>query len=246
MKTQHQISTLARTKKVLRSTVVFILITGGLLFCSGCTIEAVNLNRQAQVYLDYNHYDQAEELLKKSLEIDFENAASHFWLAQCYEATGQTQKAIWEYQDAVRFNPSFELGQMFYIRALYRDGQEEKSLEATKLFIENKEAAARDFIRIAQEFLANKMDKHAIIAYHGAARSEPHNPVPFLAVSEYYFDKGNTDKGTDYLVRAFKVDPYYPGIARKLGEQGLRVDIPQPKMFHQPSEVEQRLFELEL
>ncbi|MCK5270840.1 MAG: tetratricopeptide repeat protein [Sedimentisphaerales bacterium] len=214
--------------------------------CCGCGVEAVRLTQQAQIYCKYGEYDKARELLEKSIEADYENPASHYWMARCYDSLGDRAKALWEYELAVRFDPAMELAQMAYIKALYNNNQVAKSVDATVLFLKHKDAAARDFMRLAENFLEAGMEKHALHCYHAGARAEPNNAVPFLAVADYFFGKPDKDKGVEYLVKAFKVDPCYPGLARRLGEHNMRVSVPEPPLFPSRSKIEEELYELEL
>ena len=214
--------------------------------CRGCGVEAVRLTQQAQVYFKYGEYDKAQELLEKSIKADYENPATHYWMARCYESLGDKTKTLWEYELAVRFDPAMELAQMAYIKALYNDNQAAKSVDATVLFLKHKEAAARDFMRLAENFLEAGMEKQTLLCYHAGARSEPHNAVPFMTVADYFFSKGNEGKGVEYLVKAFKVDPYYPGLAGRLGKHNMRVDVPEPPLFPGRSKIEEELYDLKL
>ena len=228
-------------KMLVTLTLTVLLITGG---CVN-TLDAVRMNRQAQVYFNHNDYDNAEQLLQQSLDVDFENPASHYWLGRCYQVKGNQAKEIRQYRLAAQFAPSMELAQMALIMALHRTGQTEKSLQATEQFLAHKEAPATDFLRLAADFDAQDMPRHLVLASKAAANAEPHNPKPLLFLADYYFEKDDADQGLEYLVKAFKVDPVYPGLARRLGEHGLRVDIPQPTFFPPPrSKVEQEIFEL--
>jgi len=227
----------------IRSTTILILV---LIVCQGCTFDAVRLNRRAQVYIKHNQYDMAKKVLTESLESDYENSASHYWLGLCHETLNDQANAIWEYELAVRFDPAMDVAQMAYIKALYRNNQIDKSIEATNFFLEHKDAAASEFVPLAESFFSDQMEQHAILTYLAAAKAEPHNAEPLMTLAEHFFTQGNDEKAIDHLILAFKADPYYPGLARRLGELGFRVDIPQPKMFHRPSELEQDITNIEI
>lgn len=208
-------------------------------------IDAVRLNRKAQVYIKYGHYDRAAEVLTASLDADFENPASHYWLGQCYETQGRQDKAIYEYRLAVRFAPSMELAQRALITILHRTDRVDESILATKSFLQYKSGPAYNVMRLAETFVAQEMEQQAILAYQRAQQLEPTNPKPSLALADYYFDRADEEKGIDYLTQAFMADPLYPGLARRLGEHGRRVEIPEPPMFHVPSALQRELAELE-
>lgn len=231
---------------------LFRLIVLGLVLVgmatAGCTraFEAVRLNQQAQVYIKHNRYETAKQLLRKSLEADFENPACHYWLGTCYEAEGDSERAINEYGLAVRFAPAMEIAQLSYITALHQSGQSDKSLDAASMFLENKDAATRDFLRLAQYFVDAEMPDHMLLACQAAAKDSPNDPGPWLFVADYYFEKNNKDRALRYLIKAFEADPIHPGLTRKLGEHGLRVDIPEPTYYPEPpSPIEQELREMQ-
>ncbi len=229
----------------LRYSAVFAL-TLAILASQGCMLDAVRLNRKAQIYIKHGQYDQATELLEKSLDVNFENSVSHYYLAKCYENKGDNETAMWEYELAVRFDPSYEPAQMAMIKGLYRAEKVEESLEATRLFLEHKDAMSSYFMRLENIFLEEQMERHAILAANIAIKAESANPLPFIAIAQYYYDNGNDKMGDDYLIKAFKVKPTWPGLARKLGRHGLKVEIPvRPAFLRSTSPAEKEISELE-
>ena len=151
-----------------------VVIVGFLvLMCvAGCKstnpLEAVRLNRQAQVFYHAGNIDQAMELLQQSLNHDFENPASHYWLGQCYEQKNNAEKAIFEYEVAVRFTPSMELAQLALINVLHRQGRIDESIQATKVFCKSKYGLACNILTIAKGFADKGMDNQAILIYKRA------------------------------------------------------------------------------
>jgi len=226
-----------------------ILLLGTGVILGGCgatsTIDAVQQNRQAQIYFKYGKYEDAVRLLKSSLDADYENPASHYWLGRCYEIKGNMTKAILEYELAVRFAPALDLAQVALIDALHRTGQEEKSVQATRSYLRYKRAPAFNVSQLAEGFAQQGMDTQALLAYQRAHEVEPANPVPILKLADFYFEKGQEEEGIESLIEALKIDPLYPGLARRLGEYGRRVEIPEPPMFHVPSDMERELHDLE-
>jgi tetratricopeptide (TPR) repeat protein len=217
-----------------------ILILG-----SGCTIDAVRLNQQAQIYMEYGEYQKAEELLIKSLDNDHENFASRYWLGRCYQATGQMEKAIYEYNMAVRFAPSMEAAQIALVKTLYQDGQQDESIMRLKKYLEYKDALMGEFIRIARDFASDGMDIHFVVTLQCTQEKFPNDATPMLELAEFYFNKGDEEKGIEALSRALEIDPTYPGLAKRLGDYGYQVKIPEPPGFYKPSPLEEELRELD-
>ncbi len=221
-----------------------------ILVCPGCfTVEAVDMNRQAQVYMKYGQYEKARDLLEQSLDYDFENAASHYWLAVCYENLGGSaaiQKAVWNYEQAVSFEPTLHLAQHGYIKALYRQDKQDKSLQATRSYMKAFVAeSARDYKPTINSFLEAGMVEHALIVVEKAHEVDPHNDMPYLLLARYYRDRDNKDKEVQYLTEAFKADPYNVETARRLGTLGHVVNIPQPRMLPKASDIDRELQQLQ-
>ena len=213
--------------KNTRNYIVTITVVSAFVL-SGCTIDAVHLNRQAQSQIKQGNLDKASELLKRSHKADYYNSPSHYWLGYCYKAQGQMTRALWEYELAVRFDPSFDKAQLALIETLNQAGQKDKSLEKTSDYLKYKKDEPMSFFqRLGGSFLQNQMDDHAILTYQLASQCQPKNAVPLAALADYYFDRGAKEKGVEYLTRAFQADPIYPGLARRLGELGYKVEFPE-------------------
>ena len=215
--------------------------------CAAQPFKAVQLNQKAKVYIEYQQYDTAIALLKKSLDSNHENSPSHYWLGRCYQATGNLDKAIYEYQLALRFDPSLDLAQVALIKTYHQTGRIDEALLTAKKYFEHKDAPARVFIVIADEFARDGMQDQVLLAYKQAQKLEPYNPVPAIAMADYYFTLGRTTPAVNSLSNAFRIDPYYPGLARKLGQHGMKVSIPTPKPYYPDrTDIEQKIRDLEL
>lgn len=209
-------------------------------------LEAVRLNRQAQIYYQGGYIDQAMPLLQKSVDYDYENPASHYWLGQCYEQKNKLDKAIFEYEVAIRFAPSMELAQLALISALHRQGRIDESVQACKVFCKNKYGLACDILTIAKDFADKGMDHQAVLLYKRAQEVEPDNAVPSIALADFYKAKGQSKMEVSSLTEALMINPYYPGLARRLGELGQRVKIPEPKLIKPPPRIQYDLSGLEM
>jgi len=219
----------------------FICVTG----CKSTNpLEAVRLNRQAQVYYQAGHIDQAMDLLQESLNRDYENPASHYWLGQCYEQKNNPEKAIFEYEVAVRFTPSMELAQLALIRVLHHQGRIDESIQATKVFCKNKYGLASNIMGLAKDFADNGMDHQAVLIYKRAQEVEPDNPIPSIILADFYHAKGQKNLEISSLTEAFMIDPYYPGLTRRLGTLGQRVKVPEPKLIKPPPRIQYDLSDM--
>jgi len=224
-----------------RLAVAMALGLAGLVGCG--EKNAVELNQKAQIYMKHGEYDQAIEVLKKSLDQDHENAPNHYYLGQCYEAIGKIEKAIYEYELAVRFGPSVEASHLSLIEALQKDDQVDRSVLATRTFVKNREGRAGDFIYFAEMFAEKGMPLQAIVAYERAQEVEPTNAAPSVALADFYAQHGDTEKENEMLVRAFKIDPNYPGLIQRLEGKNYRIEVPQPVKRREMTPLEKELKE---
>lgn len=228
-------------KSFFRCGAVLVVVLA-IFVAGGCRFQAIRLNMKGQIYIKYEQFDKAEQALKQSFDFDFENSASHYWLGRCYELQNRHEKAVYEYGLAVRFTPGLDIAQMALIKRLHRNGKIEESAKATDRFLEHKDSPARFFISLAESFAQEQMDAQAILAYQKAQKNEPRNPRPSVALAEHYLAKQNEQKEVDALIRAFQIDPFYPGLAHRLGQRGYRIEIPEPESFFtQPSPMQQEL-----
>ena len=75
------------------------------------------------------------------------------------------------------------------------------------------------------------MDHQAIQVYKRAQEIEPDNAVPSIALADFYKAKGQSKLEISSLTEAFMINPYYPGLAYRLGTLDRRVKVPEPPLI---------------
>ena len=236
-------------------TILFLLAIS---FVSGCgmfsAVEATEFNQEAKVYINNNLYDEAIERLEKSLDIYFEHSSTHYWLAYCYEKKNNMSKALWEYELAVKYDPDMELAQKGYINALVNSGKLDEAIVAADNYFKRLNAPVREYIRIGKSYLDAGEEVFAAraleYAFHNSRPAAENTELkkdvkPLVILADYFRKKGDFEKERQYLMMAFQEDPVYEGIARRLGELGIKVNIPR-KQVPQISPLEQELRELKM
>ena len=230
-----------------------VLLLLAMTFISGCgmfkAVEATDLNMEAKVYIKYAKYDQAIELLDKSLDLFFELSSTHYWMAYCYEQKNNMSKALWEYELAVKYDPDMELAQKGYINALVKSGKMDEAIIAADNYFKRLNAPVREYMRIGKNYLNAGEEIFAAraleYAFHKSKPAAENTDLkkdvrPLLVLADYFKDKGDFEKERQYLMMAFQEDPTYNGIARRLGELGVKVNMPR-KQVPQVSPLEQEL-----
>eukprot|EP00831_Metopus_contortus_P065623 TRINITY_DN58609_c0_g1_i2.p1 TRINITY_DN58609_c0_g1~~TRINITY_DN58609_c0_g1_i2.p1 ORF type:complete len:240 (+),score=41.76 TRINITY_DN58609_c0_g1_i2:129-848(+) len=233
----------------MKKTFILILLAVTA-FVAGCkSIEAVELNQKAKVYLNYGKYEQAAEIFNKSLDMYFETPSTHYWLGVCYENMNNMSKAIWEYELAIKFDPTMELAQKAYIQALVISGRDDDAIMAADSYFKRLNAPTREYIRIGKNYLDAGEEIFAVKALEYAftnsappvASDEAHRDVkPLVILADYYAATGNTEKERQYLMMIFQEDSATDGVARRLGELGIKINNPR-KRVPQVSPIEEDL-----
>jgi Tfp pilus assembly protein PilF len=221
-----------------------------MLTTAGCRstspIDAVRLNQEAQVYLEHGDVATAQERLEQSLNADHENPATHYWLGHVHELQDDVGKAEYHYRLAIRFTPATDAAHEALIRLLHKQGKTDASVQATRVFLAQKtNVRASELMQLASVLAAEKMDHQAIMIYKQAQKVEELNPEPSLALAEFYFARDRQEEGVSALTHAFMIDPQYPELARRLGELGQRVGVPEPELFQETSPIKRELYGLD-
>jgi len=230
-------------------TILLVLLVGGGVFLAGCSsagssvykIKATNLNQKGQIYFNYGQYNEAIAEYKASLDIDFENSATHYWLGRAYQETADPQGAIEEYRLAVRFTPSLEISQVALITTLHDVGLLDESIIATKSFVKYRTGQASDLVRIGQHFVSKQMDHQAILVFQRAQELEPTNATPSIVLADYYLGKGDVDNEVQAIMVAAAADPFYPGLAQRAGRLGIEIISPRPVPYPNMTDLERAL-----
>ena len=230
-------------------TILLVLTVGSGVFWAGCNstgssvykLKATNLNQKGQVYFNYGQYAEAIASYKESLDIDFENSATHYWLGRAYQETADPQKAIEEYRLAVRFTPSMEVAQVALITTLHELGLLDESIIATKDFVKYRTSQANDMVQIGQYFFSKQMEHQAIIVLGRAQELEPTNAAPSIILADYHQGKGDLEGEREAIMVAAAADPFYPGLAQRAGSLGIKIESPRPLPYPNVNPLEQAL-----
>ena len=211
--------------KQLTNQIPIIMTLICAMIITGCGPTAISLNRDASAHLEVNEVPEAEALLQQSLDLNFEIPETHLILGQCFKQQGRYEKAIHEYRLAVKFQPSFVPAQIALIKTLNEDGQTIASTVQAKNFLAFKTDSVQGLIDIGDDFAEFKLHEQAIIAYKQAQKIQPQLADATVALGDYYFSIGQNEAGVQCYKEAFNINPIFPGLSRKLGEQGMKVDF---------------------
>jgi tetratricopeptide (TPR) repeat protein len=226
-------------------TSISLVLVALILLLTGCnatyTLKASQLTQQGQIYFQFAEYDQARQMFKDSLDIDFENSATHYWLGQTYQKKADPHNAIEEYRLAVRFDPALEVAQVALITTLHQVGKLDESIIAARSFLKYKTGWAGNLVLVGRDFVQKGMAHQAVLTYQRAQELEPDNPTPSIALADYYLAQGDMEKERETIMVAVAIEPFYPGLARRAGQLGIKIEAPRPQGFPTRSELDRAL-----
>ena len=207
--------------KVLVITLVCMIING----CGGqqktATGEKVNDKELT------SQSDVKKSQLLKQLDKKYEDAKTHYELGKLYHSEGQWDKAEWEYNKALAFNPVYHDAQASIVKLLVDKGDKQRSETIADMYISQASVSARHSLLLGRAFQERGLDEYALTSYLQAHNLAPNSVVINKQLGNFYLMKGDKANAEVYLRRAFELDPYQPEVAGQLGKLGVQVEIPK-------------------
>lgn len=152
-------------------------------------------------------YKKSEEELKQSLSLKMNVYDPHYHLATLYYATGEFDKAIEHYENAIQIRPESAeaLNNLAYLYTEEnRKIKEAMIMAETAVKLEPSNASYIDTLGWAQYRLGN-LDK-ALATLLKASQLAPGQSEILLHVGRVYLDKNDLDNAITYLREAYKND----------------------------------------
>jgi tetratricopeptide (TPR) repeat protein len=166
------------------------------------------------------------DLLVK-IEKKYENPEAHYELGKLYQADGLWNKAEWEYNVALGFDPVHRRAQAAIVKLLAESGNEARSKLTAEIYMNQVSSSAQASLRLGQAFQKELMDDYALACYQQALALAPNAAAIHRQIGYYYLSKLDTVRAQEYLKRSFQLDPYQAEVAGELGRMGVVVQIPR-------------------
>jgi Flp pilus assembly protein TadD len=207
--------------KVLVIALVCMIING----CNGqqktATGEKVNDKELT------SQSDKKKTVLLKQLDKKYEDARTHYELGRLYHSEGQWDKAEWEYNKALAFNPVHHDSQASMVKLLVDKGDKQKSEVIADMYISQASVSAKHSLLLGRGFQERGLDEYALTCYLQAHNLAPNSVVINKQLGNFYLMKGDKASAEIYLRRTFELNPYQPDVAGQLGQLGVQVQIPR-------------------
>jgi tetratricopeptide (TPR) repeat protein len=169
---------------------------------------------------------QKADLLKQ-LDKKYGDAQTHYELGKLYHAEGQWDKAEWQYNKTLAFEPIHHDAQASIVKLLVDKGDTQRSEVIADMYMSQASVSARHSLMLGRAFQARGIEEYALSCYLQAHRLAPNSVVLNKQLGNFYLMKGDRANAEMYLRRAFELDPYQPEVAGQLGKLGVQVQMPR-------------------
>jgi tetratricopeptide (TPR) repeat protein len=166
------------------------------------------------------------KLLSK-IERRYESPSSHYKLGKLYYEDGLWNKAEWEFNVALGFDPFNHPAQAAIVKTLIAAKQEERSKLMAEIYMNQAATSAKSSLLLGQAFQKELLDDYALSCYRQALGLAPTSASLHRQIGYYYLSKGDTVRAEDSLRRSFQLNPYQAEVAGELGRLGVIVQIPR-------------------
>ncbi|HBG28467.1 MAG: hypothetical protein A2Y10_10795 [Planctomycetes bacterium GWF2_41_51] len=171
--------------------------------------------------------DRQKQQLLKQIDRKYENAKAHYELGRLYHREGLWDKAEWEYNKAIAFDPAHHESQASIVKLLVDKADKQRSDVIADMYIGQASVSAKNSLLLGRAFQDRGLDEYALTSFMQAHRLAPNSVVINKQLGYFYLLKQDNANAEVYLRRAFELNPYQPEVAGQLGKLGVQVEIPR-------------------
>lgn len=164
--------------------------------------------------------------LLKELDKKYENPKAHYELGKLYHSQGMWDKAEWEYNKALAFDPMHHDAQASIIKLQVDKGDTAKSEVVADMYISQASVSAKHSLLLGRAFQDRGLDAYALACYKQAHNLAPDSVAINKQLGYYYLLKKDNANAEMYLRKTFELDPGQPEVAGELGRLGVQVQMP--------------------
>ena len=174
--------------------------------------------------------DQQKLKLLKRLSRKFEDSQAHYELGKVYQNEGLWDKAEWEYNRALAFDPVHYRAQAAMVQLLKERGETDRSTIIADMYISQASVSAKQSLLLGRSFQDVGEESYALTCYLQAVNMAPNSVAINKQIAYYYLAKNDTVKAELYLRQTFQLDPTQSEVAGELGRLGVEVKVPRKKL----------------
>jgi len=176
--------------------------------------------------------EKQKTVLLKDLDSKYENPKAHYELGKLYHSQGLWDKAEWEYNKALAFDPMHHDAQASIAKLLVDKGDTAKSEVVADMYMSQASVSAKHSLLLGRAFQDRGLDEYALACYKQAHNLAPNSVAINKQLGYYYLLKKDNANAEMYLRRTFELDPSQAEVAGELGRLGVQIQVPTKKTMN--------------
>ena len=206
---------------LLMTTVVLALVFAG---CNGKQKTATG-EKISDKELS-GEQEQQKEKLQKKIDKKYEDPGAHYELGKLYHSEGMWDKAEWEYNKALAFDPMHHDAQASIVKLQVDKGDTTKAGVVADMYISQASVSAKHSLLLGRAFQSRGLDQYALACYKQAYNLAPNSVAINKQLAYYYLARKDNANAEMYLRKTFELDPTQSEVAGELGRLGVQVQMP--------------------
>lgn len=207
---------------ILKLTVLFVAFVFLALGCNGPEPGPPTSQKIAPAPEEH----QKAQLIAK-INRRFESPQAHYQLGRLYQSNGLWDKAEYEYNLVLSFDPVHRRAQAATVALLHQKGLPQKARDHADIYIKQVSGSAESSFNLGKAFQAERLYRYTLACYEQALQRAPDSAAIHKQLGYYYLTSGDQSRARYYLRRSFELDPYQPEVAGQLGRLGVAVRMAQ-------------------
>jgi len=170
--------------------------------------------------------DKQKAALQKDLDKKYENPKAHYELGKLYHSQGLWDKAEWEYNKTLGFDPMHHGAQASIVKLLIDKGDTARSEVIADMYMSQTSVSAKHSLLLGRAFQDRGLEEYALACYKQAHNLAPNSVAINRQLGYYYLLKRDSANAEMYLRRTFELDPSQAEVAGELGRLGVQIQLP--------------------
>jgi lipoprotein NlpI len=209
---------------------ILLIVVGLALITAGCNEKQKTVSGEKISDKELSgETEKQKDVLQKDLDKKYENPKAHYELGKLYHSQGLWDKAEWEYNKALAFDPMHHDAQASIVKLLVDRGDKTKSEVIADMYMSQASVSAKHSLLLGRAFQDRGLDEYALACYKQAHNLAPNSVAINRQLGYYYLLKKDNANAEMYLRRTFELDPSQAEVAGELGRLGVQVQVPIKK-----------------
>jgi len=212
---------------------ILLIVVGLALITAGCNEKQKTATGEKISDKELSGESEKQKaMLLKELDKKYDNAKAHYDLGKLYHSQGLWDKAEWEYNKALAFDPMHHDAQASIVKLLVDKGDTAKSEVIADMYMSQASVSAKHSLLLGRAFQDRGLDEYALACYRQAHNLAPNSVAINKQLGYYYLLKKDNANAEMYLRRTFELDPSQSEVAGELGRLGVQIQVPTKKTMN--------------